>query len=294
MRTALVTGASSGIGLEIALHFAREGYRVYGGARRAEMVEGHQNIVAIKLDVTDDASVRDCVASVGPVDVLVNNAGIGMAGTVDLVPMEKIRVLFETNFFGAVRMMQAVLPGMRERQSGTVVNITSAMGRMTLAGHAYYAATKYALTAVSETLAAEVHSFGIRVAIIEPGVVLTPIWGKGEYPMPAEHPYKLVMHRLERMFNTQLVGATMPDVVARAVYAAVEAGCPRLRYPVGADSEVLAAARDRMTAAEWMQLSIIQDEAEFVAAAEKVFGVDLYNPPSLNQRRLDAAAISAS
>jgi short-subunit dehydrogenase len=92
--------------------------------------------------------------------------------------MEKIRAMFETNFFGAVRMMQAVLPGMRERRSGTVVNITSAMGHITLGGHGYYAATKYALAAVSETLAAEVRWFGIRVAVIEPGVVLTPIWGK--------------------------------------------------------------------------------------------------------------------
>src|ERR1700684_1750406 len=133
MKTALVTGTSTGIGLEIALHFAREGYQVYAGARRPEMVEKHANIVPVRLDVDDHESVRACVASVGPVDVLVNNAGIGIAGTVEMVPMDKIRAMFETNFFGAVRMMQAVLPGMRERRSGTVVNITSLMGRLTLA-----------------------------------------------------------------------------------------------------------------------------------------------------------------
>jgi NAD(P)-dependent dehydrogenase (short-subunit alcohol dehydrogenase family) len=289
MRTALVTGASSGIGLEIALHFAREGYRVYAGARRPETIPDHENIVPLRLDITKDASVEACISHTGPVDVLVNNAGIGMAGTIDLVPMEKIRALFETNFFGAVRMMQAVLPGMRERRSGTIVNITSIMGHMTLAGHGYYAATKHALGVVSETLAAEVQSFGIRVAILEPGVILTPIWGKGEYPMPAVHPYPHVMARLERMFHAQLAGATLPDAVARAVYEVVKTGAPQLRYPVGADAEVIASARDRMSSAEWVSLLAIEDEDEFVAAAEKVFGVDLYNPPSLNQRWAEAA-----
>jgi NAD(P)-dependent dehydrogenase (short-subunit alcohol dehydrogenase family) len=291
MRTALVTGTSTGIGLEIALHFAREGYRVYAGARRPETIESHANIVPVKLNVDNDESVRACVAAVGPVDVLVNNAGIGIAGAVEMVPMEKIRAMFETNFFGAVRMMQAVLPGMRERRSGTVVNITSAMGYTTLGGHAYYAATKYALTAVSETLAAEVRSFGIRVAVIEPGVVLTPIWGKAEYAMPADHPYPHVMGRLDRLFGTQLDGATMPDVVARATYEAVEEGATKLRYPVGADAEVLAATRDRMTAAEWVELMTVEDDEAFFAQAERAFGVDLYHPPSLNQRRASISTV---
>jgi len=289
MRTALVTGTSTGIGLEIALHFAREGYQVYAGARRPEMIERHANIIPVRLDVDDDESVRACVAGVGPVDVLVNNAGIGIAGAVEMVPMEKIRAMFETNFFGAVRMMQAVLPGMRERRSGTVVNITSAMGHITLGGHGYYAATKYALAAVSETLAAEVRWFGIRVAVIEPGVVLTPIWGKAEYAMPADHPYPQVMGRLERLFGTQLDGATMPDVVARTTYEAVETGATKLRYPVGADAEVLAATRDRMTAAEWMELMTVEEDAAFFAHAERAFGVDLYHPPSLNQRRANVS-----
>lgn len=285
----MVTGTSTGIGLEIARHFAREGYRVFAAARRPEVVEKHANFVPVKLDVDNDESVRACIASVGPVDVLVNNAGIGMAGTVEMVPMEKIRAMFETNFFGAVRMMQAVLPGMRERHSGAVVNITSMLGHMTLAGHGYYAATKYALAAVSETLAAEVRSFGIRVAVIEPGVVLTPIWGKAEYAMPADHPYPHVMARLWQLFGTQLEGPTMPDVVAQATFDAVESGASKLRYPVGADAEVLAATRDRLSAAEWMELMTVEDDEAFFAKAEKAFGVDLYHPPSLNQRQKKAS-----
>ncbi|MBV9885831.1 MAG: SDR family NAD(P)-dependent oxidoreductase, partial [Acidobacteria bacterium] len=219
------------------------------------------------------------------VDVLVNNAGIGIAGTVEMVPMAKIRAMFETNFFGAVRMMQAVLPSMRAQGGGTIVNVTSIMGHMTMGGHGYYAATKYALAAVSETLAMEVRRFGIRVAIIEPGVILTPIWNKAELAMPEDHPYQQVLGRLMQGFNAQLEGPTMPDVVARATYDAVESSAVKLRYPVGADAEVYAATRDRMTAGQWLELLAIEDDAEFFVRAENAFGVDLFHPPSLNQRR---------
>jgi NAD(P)-dependent dehydrogenase (short-subunit alcohol dehydrogenase family) len=290
MRSALVTGTSTGIGLEIALHFARKGYRVFAGARKPDVVQKHPNLVPVRLDVDQDASVRECVASVGPVDVLVNNAGIGIAGTIEMMPMEKVRALFETNFFGAVRMVQAVLPSMRERRTGTVVNVSSGMGRMTLGGHGYYAATKHALAAVSDTLAEEGRPFGIRVAVIEPGVVLTPIWNKVEDVMPPGHPYQHVMSRLMQVFGAQLEGATLPDVVAQITYDAVESGAEKLRYPAGADAEVFAATRDRLGAADWVNMMAIEDDAEFFAAAEKAFGVDLYHPPSLNQRRAKSAA----
>jgi NAD(P)-dependent dehydrogenase (short-subunit alcohol dehydrogenase family) len=188
MPTALITGTSTGIGLETALYFARNGYRVYAAARKPEAIEQHPNIVPLKLDVNEDASFATCVAHVlsaaGAIDVLVNNAGIGQAGAIELVPLEKARAMFETNFWGAVRMMQAVLPSMRERRSGTIVNVTSLMGHITLGGHGFYAATKYALSAVSETLAIEGKPLGIKVAIIEPGVILTPIWNKAEALMP--------------------------------------------------------------------------------------------------------------
>ncbi len=185
MPSALITGTSTGIGLETARLFAQRGYRVYAGARSPAASEGLQRAVAeglfitpIVLDVDQDDSVHDAVARVGPVDVLVNNAGIGSAGAVELMPMEEIRAIFETNVFGAVRMLQAVLPSMRQRRAGAIVNVTSMMGRITLPCHGFYAATKFALSAISETLAMEVKRLGVRVAIIEPGVILTPIWGK--------------------------------------------------------------------------------------------------------------------
>ena len=295
MPTALVTGTSTGIGLETALYFARQGYRVFAGARKPEVVERHPNIVPIKLDVDQDESVRECVAEVlkeaGEVDVLVNNAGVGIAGAVEMVPLERVRGLFETNFYGAVRMMQAVLPSMRERRSGTVVNVTSMMGRVTLGCHGFYAATKFALAAVSETLAMEMRPFGVRVAIIEPGVILTPIWNKAEALMPEGHPYQQAMGRLWRLFEAQLEGGTMPNVVARAIYEAVREGAPQLRYPVGADAQAIVAARDRMTAAEWAALLTEEDEEKFVAAAKAAFEVDLYNPPSLNKRRAEEGRV---
>lgn len=288
MATALITGTSTGIGLETALHFARQGYKVFAGARNPAAVEKHPNIVPVKLDVDQDESVREAVARVrqdtGTIDVLVNNAGIGFAGAVEYMPLERVRAGFETNFYGAVRMMQAVLPSMRERRSGTIVNVTSIMGHLTLGCHAFYAATKFALAAVSESLAIEVKPFGVRVAIIEPGVILTPIWNKAEALMPDGHPYGLAMGRLWRLFEAQLADGTMPDVVARAIYEAVHTDEPKLRHTVGADAKAMAAARDRLSAAEWAELQTEPDEEKFQARAQEVFGSDLYNAPSLNAR----------
>jgi len=289
MLTALVTGTSTGIGLETALYFAQQGYQVFAGARKPEVVERRPNIVPLKLDVDHDGSVRGCVAEVlkeaGAIDVLVNNAGVGLAGAVELVPLERVRAMFETNFFGAIRMMQAVIPSMRERRSGTIVNVTSVMGHITLGCHGFYSATKFALAAVSESAAVEMKPFGVKVAIIEPGVILTPIWDKAEALMPEGHPYQQVMGRLFRLFGAQMDGGTTPDAVARVIWKTVREGAPKLRYPVGADAELIIAARDRMTAGEWAALLTVDDEESFVAGAERAFGVDLYNPPSLNARR---------
>jgi NAD(P)-dependent dehydrogenase (short-subunit alcohol dehydrogenase family) len=181
--------------------------------------------------------------------------------------------------------MQATLPAMRERGSGTIVNVTSVMGHLTLGCHAFYAASKFALAAVSESLAVEVKPFGVRVVIIEPGVILTPIWNKAEALMPEGHPYGLAMGRLWRLFEAQLAEGTLPDAVARAIYEAVQPKESKLRYAVGADAEVMVAARDRLSAAEWTDLQSEPDDEKFVARAREVFGEDLYQAPSLNARR---------
>ncbi len=288
MHTALITGTSTGIGRETALYFARAGYRVFAGARNPDAVERKAGIVPKRLDVDNDDSVRDCVAEVlkevGGIDVLVNNAGIGMSSAVELAPLKRVRAVFETNFYGAVRMMQAVLPSMRERRSGTVVNVTSVMGHLTLGCHGFYAASKFALAAVSESLAIEMRPFGVRVAIIEPGVILTPIWSKVEALMPPDHPYQLSFKRLRRLFDAQREGGAPAEMVARAIYDTVREGGAKIRYPVGLDAEAFVKVRDRMTAAEWVELLSEPDEERFVASAAEVFGADLYNPPSLYKR----------
>ncbi len=295
MRSALITGTSTGIGLETALLFARRGYHVYAGARNPVGSAGLQRAVAeglsltpIALDVDRDDSVRDAVAQVGTVDVLVNNAGIGLAAAVELMPMDDIRALFETNVFGAVRMLHALLPSMRERRAGTIINVTSMMGRLTLPCHAYYAATKFALSAISETLAMEVKPFGVRVAIIEPGVVLTPIWGKGEVALPEAHEYGQAMARLSRTFGPQMDGGTTPDLVAEAIYRAATEDGP-LHVLVGADAEVLADARGRATADEWVSIYTEPDERRFVERATELCRADILSPPSLHARRKAAA-----
>ena len=289
MKTAFITGTSTGIGKASAQHFARQGYRVYAGARNLQAVEEFPNLVAVKLDVDQDESVREAVQSVlreaGAIDVLVNNAGIGLSGPVERVPLDRVRAVFETNFYGAVRMMQAVLPSMRERRSGTVVNITSVMGHLTLGGHAFYAASKFALAAVSESLAIEVRPFGVRVAIIEPGVIVTPIWDKAVPPKPDPQGYGIATSRLWQLFEAQRVDGTKAEAVAHAIYEAVHTDSPKLRYAVGADAEAMIMVRDRLSAVEWADLQSEPDQEKFLTRAKAAYGVDLYHAPALNARK---------
>jgi NAD(P)-dependent dehydrogenase (short-subunit alcohol dehydrogenase family) len=295
MLSALITGTSTGIGLETALLFARRGYRVYAGARSPAASEGLQRAVGeglpltpIALDVDRDESVRQAVAQVGPVDVLVNNAGIAFSAAVELMPMEEIRALFETNVFGAVRMMQAVLPSLRERGAGAIVNVTSISGRITFPCTGYYAATKSAVAVLTETLAMEVRPFGIRVANIQPGVILTPMWGKREPAVPEVSKYGEGLARALSLFSAQMEGGTLPDVVAEAIYRATTEDGP-LHVPVGDDADVLAAARARATPDEWISIYAEPDEQRFVDRFTQLCGADILNSPSLNARRKAAA-----
>ncbi|PYN31791.1 MAG: oxidoreductase, partial [Candidatus Rokuibacteriota bacterium] len=174
MSVALITGTSTGIGLATALHFARAGHDVYAGVRNlataTELTKAIEReplgVTPVVIDVDDGASVQrgvgEVLAKAGRVDVLVNNAGIGGGGPLEDVPVDWAHTLFETNYFGAIRMIQAVLPGMRVRRSGAIVNVTSIAGRVAIAGHGHYSAVKHALEAASEALAQEVLAFGIR------------------------------------------------------------------------------------------------------------------------------------
>src|SRR5207245_4927603 len=163
-------------------------------------------IAPLTLDVDDDASVRrgvqEVIARSGRIDALVNNAGIGGGGPIEDVPIEFAKSMFETNYFGTIRMIQAVLPGMRERRSGAIVNVSSIAGRLAIAGHGHYSAVKHALEAASEALAQEVLAFGIRVAVVEPGVVVTPIFSKARRFADPTSPYRVHVDRKSTRLNS--------------------------------------------------------------------------------------------
>ena len=295
MPTVLITGTSTGIGLETAIAFARKGYRVFAALRSPAKAALLQKaigeglpIVMVQMDVNNDASVSDGVSEVlayaGAIDVLVNNAGIGVGGPLEQVSIADSKAMFETNYFGAIRMIRAVVPRMRTRRSGAIVNVTSAAGRIAIPIHGHYAATKFALEAASESLAGEMRPFGVRVAIIEPGVVLTPIFTKAESVIDPSTPYLTAINRLWRFFATQLVDPTMPSAVAETIIEVVETETPRLRYTVGEDAAVLVAGRARISDEVWIELNAEPDEDRFVAKALEIFGADLYNPPSMFSR----------
>src|SRR6266545_878598 len=178
MARVLITGCSTGFGRAAAVELTKRGHEVLATARRVETMDDLDVTEKLRLDVDDDASVADAVASAGTVDALVNNAGFGIQGAIERVPTDEFRRMFETNVLGAVRMMQAVLPQMRERGSGTIVNVTSLAGLVTGPIGGAYAGTKHALEAISEALHYEVGHFGIRVALIEPGYFETEFQGK--------------------------------------------------------------------------------------------------------------------
>ena len=190
MAIALVTGTSSGIGLATAVTLARGGHKVVATMRNLEGAAELRKVVSEEklpvtfcaLNVDDDASVDDGIRKAlsehGRIDVLVNNAGVGGGGSVEEASLARFREVMETNYFGALRCIKAVIPGMRERRQGCIINITSIAGRMALAPAAAYSASKFALEALSECLAQEMKAFNVRVAIIEPGVIATPIFSK--------------------------------------------------------------------------------------------------------------------
>jgi NAD(P)-dependent dehydrogenase (short-subunit alcohol dehydrogenase family) len=286
MAVALVTGTSSGIGLATATHFARQGHEVWAGVRNpataTELQEAIERdrlpIRVLALDVDDPASVQRGVGEVhdkaGRVDVLVNNAGIGGGGAIEDVEVDWAQSLFQTNYFGAVRMIQAVLPGMRARRSGAIVNVSSIAGRLAIAGHGHYSAVKHALEAMSEALAQEVQGFGIRVAIVEPGVVVTPIFKKARRFTAEGSPNADHVRRLLLFYQKQMPHAAQPADAARVIHEAVTTTQPRLRWLVGDDAERLVAGRRRLSDEEYIAGARPMSDAQYLAEMQQRYGFD--------------------
>jgi NAD(P)-dependent dehydrogenase (short-subunit alcohol dehydrogenase family) len=253
MRTALVTGCSSGIGRATALELTARGYEVTATARRPEQLGDLDVARTLALDVDSDESVATAVAAAGDVDVLVNNAGFGLEGAVESVPLGDVRRMFETNFFGAARMIQACVPAMRERGRGAVVNVTSVAGIAVSPFAGYYAASKFALEALSEALHLEVGHFGVRVLVIEPGSIETRFGTNLVDHRQGPGPYAPLREEWERAFARLSGGqpAPGPELVATTICDELESPSPRLRVPVGADAELVASARRGTTYEEF-------------------------------------------
>ncbi len=240
-RVALVTGASSGIGREIARRLAANGWRVFGTSRQpaGETLDGFE---LLPLDVTADESARACVAAVlaraGRLDVLVNNAGVDRLGGVEETTIDEMKWLFETNFYGAVRMMQAVLPQMRAQRGGTIINISSLAGLGGAPFQGVYAASKGALENLTESLLYEVQPLGIRVALVEPGFFKSDIGHR----MPAlSQPiadYAAGRQRLYAGWEKLYRNSPDPAPVAEVVLAIAEGRSKRLRHLVGAETRL--------------------------------------------------------
>lgn len=286
MKNVLITGSSTGIGLATAVQLARANYHVSAGVRSPKnagqlqaAIDSGLPIQMVQLDVTEDASVTNAVEEIsrtaGPIDVLVNNAGIGGGGPIEQVPIEAAKQIFETNYFGAIRMIRAVLPQMRQRQSGAIVNITSLAGRLASGGSGHYSASKFALEAACEILAVETRPYGIRVVIIEPGVIATPIFSKGQPPNLDGNPYVTPLRRMLKFFEAQLSQPTQPQAVAAVVQEILESDSPKLRYMVGRDAELLLKMRRQLTDEDWIGSGLLSDDELFERTTDMV-GVNLY------------------
>ena len=287
MPAVLVTGTSTGIGLATALRFARAGYRTWatmrdlaraGPLREARESEG-LDLELLRLDVTDQPSIDEAVARAlpGGLDALVNNAGWAGGAPLEIVPEEQHRAMFDANYFGAIRMVQAVLPHMRERRSGTIVNLTSVAGRFAMPNQVPYTASKWALEGASEALAHEVRRFGVRVKIVEPGVIMTSIFenAKAQTVFDRSSPYVDLMRRNGKFYSAGHRANQPPEIVADAILDAVESDSDRLRYVVGADAESLLRGRQAMRDEEWVAMGGDLSDDEYNAEFRARFGLEL-------------------
>ena len=283
---ALVTGTSSGIGLATCLELARGGYQVFAGMRnpaKADALETAAEGLAVEvvtMDVTDPVSIEAAVqraSEAGPIDVLVNNAGGGGATPLELTPIDEHKAMFETNYFGAIRCIQAVLPQMRERGAGCIVNVTSVEGLFAMPNQVAYSASKWALECAGEALAHEVARFGVRVVNVEPGVVMTEIFRNAAPATRFDRrsPYVDIMRRNGKMFSAGFKVGVQPDAVARKILEAIQTDDYRLRWVVGEDAEGMVAGRQQMSDEEFVALGGALSDEEYNARYRASFGIDL-------------------
>jgi NAD(P)-dependent dehydrogenase (short-subunit alcohol dehydrogenase family) len=264
--TVLITGCSSGIGRATAERLAAAGWTVYATARKPETLADLEarGCRTLALDVTDEASMQAAVSAIegehGSIGALINNAGYSQSGAIETVPMEKVRAQFETNVFGLVRLTQLVLPGMRQRRSGRIVNLSSMGGKLVFPGGGFYHATKYAVEAISDALRFEVKGFGVDVVLVEPGLIRT------EFGTTAAGGVSEAEVAEYAQFNAHVATATEqiyesggpiarlggpPEAVAKVIEKALTATRPRARYTVTPSAKLLMGQRALLPDRAW-------------------------------------------
>ena len=284
MASVLITGTSAGIGSSTALTIARAGHTVYATmrnpARSPELAETAAKeglpLHISTMDVDSDGSVTAGMASIyreaKHIDVLVNNAGVEANGSVEELPLETMRAVMETNYFGALRCIQAVVPDMRQRKSGCIINIASVAGKISTSPLGCYAASKFALEGISEALAQEMYTFNVRVAIVEPGIIDTAM------PRRIAEPTGMAVYpqhrRLAHLFAASLRNSAPPSLVAKKILEIIDSGTLQLRHPVGPDSLPFLAWRGSMTDEEWVALNGASDDVWY-ERVERDFGMEI-------------------
>ena len=284
MKVVLVTGCSTGIGLATATLFSEGDYQVIATARSPESSEelvelGKKDNVLLKtLDVCEQESVDKLFYELNDfdVDVLVNNAGVGGSGSVENASMDFAKNLMETNYFGALRMIQKVIPSMRSRRSGAIINVSSQAGRRPFALMSHYCATKYALNGLSESMAHELARFNIRVTLIEPGTVITPIFGKGNSIPEDEENYSVLQGRMIRQVTKGLTELGCgPEVIAKCMVDFVTTEDPKLHYLLASDAVDNVDVYQKYGPETWVADGEISDDDEFFSVMKDRYGYEI-------------------
>ena len=266
-KTVLVTGCSSGIGYATCLVFARNNFTTYGSVRELSKAERIQEITnkeklplkIIRLDVNEDESIRIAIQKIisdsGRIDILINNAGYGLFGPIEEISIKEIKEQFETNFFGTIRLIKAIVPIMRKQRNGTIVNISSMVGRFGVPLNAAYVSSKFALEGLSESISFELDEFGIKVILVEPGVIQTDFFQnlkiKGN---DTKSPYyKLMDKRIAFLKAAMKNSVSSSDQVANTILHAVNSRDPDMRYIIGNDATNSIRMRNSLSDREFMK-----------------------------------------
>lgn len=282
MKNVLITGTSKGIGLQTALVFGRAGYKVFATMRKPENAQAFKQIIndesldinISKMDVDSDESVSTCIGAIqkenGPINILVNNAGIERHGSVEELPMDDIKAIMETNYFGVIRCVKSVLPQMRENRNGCIINIASVAGKIANTPLGAYSASKFALESISEALAGEVKPFNIKVAIVEPGIIDTQMAQDIRGTANSIYPQ---VNRFGGLFSASLETPAQPTLVAEKILEVAENESWQLRHPVGPDAIPFIDWRQSMTDEEWVDWNAANDD-DWYNSVENDFGLD--------------------